>query len=43
MINFPSNGVDGKKCLLRAICESAESSLLDVNGVLGHILHIILT
>ncbi|CAG9808935.1 unnamed protein product [Chironomus riparius] len=38
-----ANGVDGKKCLLRAICESASNSLLEANGVLGHILHIILT
>ncbi|CAG9808934.1 unnamed protein product [Chironomus riparius] len=38
-----ANGIDGKKCLLRAICESASNSLLEANGVLGHILHIILT
>lgn len=34
---------DGKKCLLRAICESAEFPLGESNGVLGDILHVILT
>lgn len=38
-----SNGIDGKKCLLLAICESAKFPLLESNGVLGHVLHIILT
>ncbi|KAG5670637.1 hypothetical protein PVAND_000885 [Polypedilum vanderplanki] len=38
-----ANGFDGKKCLLRAICESAQNSFLEVNGVLGNILHIIFT
>jgi hypothetical protein len=28
---------------LRAICESAQNSFLDANGVVGHLMHIILT
>ncbi|XP_045591796.1 uncharacterized protein [Procambarus clarkii] len=35
-------GVDGKSCLLRAVCEVAESPLRD-DGLLGEILNIILT
>ncbi|KAG5669067.1 hypothetical protein PVAND_016967 [Polypedilum vanderplanki] len=38
-----ANGYDGKKCFLRAICESAQNSFMEVNGILGNILHIILT
>lgn len=38
-----AQGIDGKKCLLLAICESSKHQLLEVNGVLGHILHIVLT
>ncbi|CRK91563.1 CLUMA_CG005218, isoform A [Clunio marinus] len=38
-----SRGIDGKKCLLRAICESATYPLIENNGVVGHILHIVLT
>ncbi|CAO1440459.1 unnamed protein product [Diamesa serratosioi] len=38
-----ANGLNGKKCLLLAICESAQIPLLEHNGILGHILHIILT
>lgn len=38
-----SNMIDGKKCLLLAICESAKHPLLESNGVLGHVLHIVLT
>jgi hypothetical protein len=39
---FIRNGLDGSKCLLRAICESADASFLSSSGVLGHLLHIIL-
>lgn len=35
-------GFDGLHCLLRAICEAAETPLGPENGVLGDILHIIL-
>lgn len=35
-------GVDGKACLLRAVCEVAESPLRD-DGLLGEVLNIILT
>ncbi|KAG5670644.1 hypothetical protein PVAND_000892 [Polypedilum vanderplanki] len=38
-----ANGVDGKKCLLHAICETARTPIIENNGILGHILHIILT
>ncbi|CAL4076597.1 unnamed protein product [Meganyctiphanes norvegica] len=35
-------GVDGKSCLLRAVCEVSESPLRD-DGLLGEILNIVLT
>lgn len=35
-------GVDGKACLLRAVCEVAESPLRD-DGLLGEVLNILLT
>ncbi|KAK4292373.1 hypothetical protein Pmani_034856 [Petrolisthes manimaculis] len=35
-------GVDGKACLLRSVCEVAESPLRD-DGLLGEILNIVLT
>ncbi|GAB0088583.1 uncharacterized protein DMENIID0001_030400 [Sergentomyia squamirostris] len=38
-----SHGHFGKPCLLRAICEEAEEPIHDHNGVLGDIIHIILT
>lgn len=38
-----AQGFDGKKCLLLAICESSRFPLLESNGVLGHIFHIVLT
>lgn len=38
-----ANGIDGKKCLLLAICEAAKYQFIEYNGVLGHILHIVLT
>lgn len=40
--NIFSHEIDGKKCLLLAICESSKMSLLENNGVLGHVLQIIL-
>ena len=36
-------GMDGKKCLLLAICESSRLPFLEHNGILGNILHVILT
>ncbi|CAG9808933.1 unnamed protein product [Chironomus riparius] len=38
-----ANEINGKKCLLHAICESAKASFLSGNGILGHIFHILLT
>ncbi|XP_058816031.1 uncharacterized protein LOC131679337 [Topomyia yanbarensis] len=37
------NGFNGKKCLLRAICEAAEIPMLENNGVVGDLVHIILS
>lgn len=37
------NGLDGHACILRLICEAAQSPLGIVNGVLGDLMHIILT
>ncbi|XP_065091656.1 uncharacterized protein LOC135712626 [Ochlerotatus camptorhynchus] len=37
------SGFDGKKCLLRAICEASETPMTENNGVLGDIVHIILS
>lgn len=37
------NGFHGKYCLLKAICEAAEIPFGEHNGVLGDIIHIILT
>lgn len=42
-ILFYSAGYNGHDCLLRAICEAAEIPLGLHNGVLGDIMHIILT
>lgn len=42
-IFFCSAGFNGHDCLLRAICEAAEIPLGMHNGVLGDIMHIILT
>lgn len=36
-------GYNGHECLLRAICEAADTPLGMDNGVLGDILHIVLT
>lgn len=38
-----SYGLDGHACLLRMICEVSESSLHETNGVLGNVVHILLT
>lgn len=38
-----SMGFDGKKCWLRAICDASTHSFLESNGVLGHIIHVLLT
>ncbi|XP_055632483.1 uncharacterized protein LOC129772965 [Toxorhynchites rutilus septentrionalis] len=37
------NGFSGKRCLLRAICEAADTQLYENNGVLGDLVHIILS
>ncbi|PSN41160.1 hypothetical protein C0J52_05211 [Blattella germanica] len=37
-----SYGLDGRECLLKTICDTANSILIH-NGLLGEILHIILT
>ncbi|XP_055843789.1 uncharacterized protein LOC129910433, partial [Episyrphus balteatus] len=34
-------GLNGSDCLLRTICEVAESSIYESNGVLGSILHVL--
>lgn len=34
-------GLNGAYCLLRTICEVAESSLNDSNGVIGSIMHVL--
>ncbi|XP_063894998.1 uncharacterized protein LOC110370395 [Helicoverpa armigera] len=39
---FQEYGMKGKECMLRNICEAAETPLHH-NGILGHILHIIFT
>lgn len=36
-------GLDGRACLLRAICEASRSNFIDTNGVIGSIVHIILS
>ncbi|KAJ8936658.1 hypothetical protein NQ318_020638 [Aromia moschata] len=38
-----SNGYPGRACLLRTICEVGQSAVDEVNGVLGEIIHILLT
>ncbi|XP_059621789.1 uncharacterized protein LOC132265228 [Phlebotomus argentipes] len=37
------HGHKGRACLLRTICEASESPLHDNNGLLGDLLHVILT
>ncbi|CAH0399387.1 unnamed protein product [Chilo suppressalis] len=39
---FQQHGMRGRECLLRNICEAAETTLHH-NGLLGHIMHIIFT
>ncbi|XP_073960225.1 uncharacterized protein [Choristoneura fumiferana] len=39
---FKEHGMKGKECMLRNICEAAETPLHH-NGLLGHIMHIIFT
>ncbi|XP_075979938.1 uncharacterized protein LOC142979064 [Anticarsia gemmatalis] len=39
---FSENGLNGKSCLLRNICEAAETPLHH-NGVVGHLMHIVFT
>lgn len=36
-------GLNGEKCLLKAICETAEEPYTEHNGVVGDIIHIIFT
>uniref|UniRef100_A0A1B0DJ05 Endonuclease/exonuclease/phosphatase domain-containing protein n=1 Tax=Phlebotomus papatasi TaxID=29031 RepID=A0A1B0DJ05_PHLPP len=38
-----NHGHRGRACLLRAICEEAENPINEHNGVLGDVIHIILT
>lgn len=38
-----SNGVGGKDCVLRSICESAASPISHKSGILGELVHILLT
>ncbi|KAG6801303.1 hypothetical protein HZU73_03424 [Apis mellifera caucasica] len=40
---FDNYGYQGHECLLRAICETSEHSLLRHNGLIGDILHVIFT
>ncbi|KAG5897565.1 hypothetical protein JTB14_007277 [Gonioctena quinquepunctata] len=39
----PVRGFSGKSCLLRSICEVSMHSIDGASGVIGNILHIILT
>ncbi|XP_047532656.1 uncharacterized protein LOC125067861 [Vanessa atalanta] len=39
---FKEHGMEGKSCMLRNICEAAETPLHH-NGLLGHIMHIVFT
>lgn len=38
-----SAGFDGRKCLLRAICEAGGTNFNENNGVLGDLMQILLT
>ncbi|KAJ8977383.1 hypothetical protein NQ317_001984 [Molorchus minor] len=39
-----SEGINGRECLLRSICENAvDSTFHEANGLYGHLLHIALT
>lgn len=36
-------GLNGTACLTRIICEVADSNLIDTNGIIGHLIHILFT
>lgn len=38
-----SQGLDGRACVLRAICESAHTPFDYSNGILGELMHIVMT
>ncbi|XP_059621824.1 uncharacterized protein LOC132265262 [Phlebotomus argentipes] len=38
-----NHGLRGRACLLRAVCESSEGPIHELTGVLGDVIHIILT
>ncbi|KAL9707967.1 hypothetical protein quinque_011485 [Culex quinquefasciatus] len=40
---FIKNGFNGKKCLLRLICEASEIPVHEHNGILGDLFHIVLS
>lgn len=40
---FSSKGLDGRSCVLRSICESAHASFDYTNGILGELMHVIMT
>nr|XP_029718400.1 uncharacterized protein LOC109425561 [Aedes albopictus] len=42
-MNLNRLGLNGKRCILRAICETADNPLYEHNGVLGDLIHILLT
>ncbi|XP_062558570.1 uncharacterized protein LOC134223438 [Armigeres subalbatus] len=41
--NLNRLGLNGKRCILRAICETADNPLHVHNGILGDLIHILLT
>lgn len=38
-----SNGLVGRSCVLRSICESAHTSFDHSNGILGELLHVVMS
>lgn len=42
-MTYFSRGLGGKHCVLRTICESAASPISHKSGILGELLHILLT
>ncbi|XP_055609710.1 uncharacterized protein LOC129756739 [Uranotaenia lowii] len=42
-INLHKGGFNGKRCVLRAICEASEAPLFEGNGIIGDLLQILLT
>ncbi|EAT39491.1 AAEL008711-PA [Aedes aegypti] len=42
-VNLNRLGLNGKRCLFRAICETADNPLYEHNGILGDLIHILLT